>query len=49
MEFAGRSSGNGMAEGFWFGKAVFFKDGLGRRRLDIREEGQRGDFVRGIL
>ena len=36
-----------MAEGFGFCEAVFFKDGLRRRRLGVREEGESGVLVGG--
>ena len=41
------SSRNGITERFGSGEAVFFKDGLRRRRLGVREEGESGVFVGG--
>ena len=47
MALCADSSGNGMAEGFGFGEAVFFEDGLCCGRFDEREEGEGGVFVGG--
>jgi hypothetical protein len=47
MALSAVSSRDGMAEGFGFSEAVFFKDGLRRRRLGVREKSESRVFVSG--